>query len=224
MQWCGWFNKLKSLKEQQENFKVIFKGIKGKFVSEKKKRERRKPSQEQGQKTTPRLEQNIVCVYNICVKRPVDNEADRPQTLVYPPSDIIPEECINVEEPVNLRVTDVECIVELLKNSSFQFSNEAASRLSTNLRGNLQHEVFTFRYPPAFWQWWRRRYRRWQWRCRCGWCWRWYNTDGGGNDDDYDSDDDDDDDENDENDDDDGSDDDDDTDIEDWDNKRKVYC
>ena len=142
------------------------------------------------------------------MKRPVDNEADRPQTLVYPPSDIIPEECINVEEPVNLRVTDVECIIELLKNSSFQFSNEAASRLSTNLRSNLQHEVFTFRYPPfdndedvdtedgsegadaddadAD------------------------NTDGGGNDDDYDSDDDDD-----ENDDDDGSDDDDDTVIED---------
>ena len=76
-----------------------------------------------------RLDSNLMRVFNICVKSPIDNENNQPKPLVYPPTIfiLIPEQCINVEGIVRLQLLDAECVAALLQTEPCQFSNAAAS-------------------------------------------------------------------------------------------------
>ena len=93
---------------------------------------------------------NLMRVYNICVQSPIDNENNRPQSLVYPPTIVIPEQCINVEGIASLRVLDAECAVALFQSEPPQFSNAAASRLLTNLKQKPQDQVFCLLFPENY--------------------------------------------------------------------------
>ena len=135
------------LEAKQEKSKVLFKGIQGKYVS--KKRKQKESLQKSRTRKKRRLMMNLMRVYNICVQSSIDNENNRPQSLMYPPTILIPKQCINVEGIASLRVLDAECVAALLQSESPQFSNAAARRLLTNLKQKLQDQVLCLLFPES---------------------------------------------------------------------------
>ena len=92
------------------------------------------------------MDRNTQRIYNVCVVNPIETEL--PTFLKCPPSIAVPEAFIAVESLQSLKCgIDIKCVAKLIAEN--YFSNEAASRLLTNLRDRVRDEVFSYLYPES---------------------------------------------------------------------------
>ena len=138
-------NEVQTLEEKMQDFNRIFKGIKGKYLSDgRRKKENRRKAKSRRRK---RLDSNIKRVYNICVQNPLEREL--PRCLVYPPFVLVPEACINVEDvSALLTCRDAPSISHLIRENCF--ANAGASRLLTNLDPRVRDSVYGYLYPEEY--------------------------------------------------------------------------
>ena len=120
---------MEMLGENKKCFHTLNKGIHKEHITKRRiKKENRRKS---GERKKKRDANNVERVYGICVGNPLGN--DLAECLVYPPSQAIPEECINVEDVAELLNTrDARYTAQMLQANDL--SNGAGSRIITKLK------------------------------------------------------------------------------------------
>ena len=135
---------MEMLGENKKCFHTLNKGIHKKHIS---KRRRKNENRRKSEERKKRDANNVERVYGICVSNPLGN--DLAERLVYPPSQAIPEECINVEDVAELlNRRDARYIAQMLQAN--HFSNAAGSRIITILKLDVKDDVYCFLYPEKY--------------------------------------------------------------------------
>ena len=123
---------LEILEEKMQELKRTFKRIKGKYVTEgRKRKESRRKANSRKRK---RFKENLTRVYDIL-----------PGCLLYPSSIFVPEMCVDVENVSALLLhRDAPYIAHLIQENDF--TNAGASRLLTNLQPQVRDRVYCYLY------------------------------------------------------------------------------
>ena len=131
---------MEMLEENKKCFHTLYNGIHKEHIN-KRRRKTTKPKRIRWKEENAN---DVQREYGICVGNPLGNYLA--ECLVYPPSQAIPEECVDVEDVEELlNRRDAPYIAQMLHSNHFR--NAAGSRIITNLKPDVRDDVYCFLYP-----------------------------------------------------------------------------